>query len=58
MRVRELLEKLLKMSLDAEVVVDTEARQFQTHLVDVKDVFEESVIPDGPIKAVLYLEIG
>lgn len=57
MKVRDILQKLLKMDLDQEVVVDTEGRAFDAHLVEIKEVNEEDWFQDGNKMAVIYLEV-
>jgi len=57
MKVRDVLQKLLKMDLDQDVVVDTEGRAFDAHLVEIKAVNEADLFQDGNKTAVIYLEV-
>lgn len=57
MKVRDVLQKLLKMDLDQDVVVDTEGRAFDSHLVEIKAVNEADLFQDGNKIAVIYLEV-
>jgi len=57
MKVRDVLQKLLKMDLDQDVVVDTEGRSFDTHLVEIKSINEEDFFQNDNKMAVIYLEV-
>lgn len=57
MKVRDVLQKLLKRDLDQEVVVDTEGRAFDAHLVEIKSINEADILQDDNKIAIIYLNI-
>lgn len=56
MKVRELIEKLCKMPLDCDVMIDVEARTFDTHYVEAKGCYHEPEVSEMATWVVLTVQ--